>query len=114
MPAVTTGAAEIGGASTLGGASVTPASYSLTSGAAGAGSGLSTAGMNIAPGLGGAGAGASKGILASAMSSPYFAPAAITAGTQLAGGLIQGAGMQKQEKDKLAAYNSNVGTRLYA
>jgi hypothetical protein len=70
--------------------------------------------MNIAPGLGGAGAGASKGFIASAMASPYFAPAVVTSGTQLVGGLIQGVGMQKAQNQQKADWNTNVGTRLYA
>jgi hypothetical protein len=119
MPAVTTGAAEIGGAGAVGGASAVPASYSLASGA-GAGGGLSTAGVNIAPGLGSAGAGASKGLLASAMASPSAAPALITGGTQLIGGVMQGYGARQEQKrqeqmteDQKAAYNRNIGTRLW-
>jgi hypothetical protein len=70
--------------------------------------------MNIAPGLGGAGAGASKGFIASAMASPYFAPAVVTSGTQLIGGAMQGYGAQKQTAQQKADWNTNVGTRLYA
>ena len=76
--------------------------------------------MNIAPGLGGAGAGASKGILASAMSSPYFAPAVVTSGTQLIGGVMQGVGARQEQKrqeqmaaDQKATYNRNIGGFRY-
>jgi len=109
---------QAGNASVLGGSSMTPVNYSLTSGVTGGG--LNSAGLNIAPGLGSAGAGASKGILAGIMSSPYFAPAAVTAGAQLAGGLIQGAAAQKQQDymekkdaDQIAKLNTNVGTSLW-
>jgi hypothetical protein len=109
---------QAGNASVLGGSSMTPVNYSLTSGVTGGG--LNSAGINIAPGLGSAGAGASKGLLAGIMSSQYTAPALISGGTQLIGGAMQGYGAQKQqeridqrEEDKLAAYNRNIGTRLW-
>jgi hypothetical protein len=67
-----------------------------------------------------AGSGGS-GLLAKAMSSPYTAPALISGGTQLIGGVMQGYGAQKQQErqeqlaeDQKKAYNTNVGTRLYA
>lgn len=108
----------------VGGGSLVPAaapSYSLAGGAAGSGAGLSTAGMNIAPGLGGAGAGASKGILANIMSSQYTAPALISGGTQLIGGVMQGVGAQKQQErqeqmtaEQRAKYNANIGGFSFA
>jgi hypothetical protein len=54
------------------------------------------------------------------MSSQYTAPALISRGTQLIGGVMQGVGAQKQqdfqlEQDALARerYNRNIGTRLW-
>jgi hypothetical protein len=77
--------------------------------------------MNIAPGLGGAGAGASKGFIASAMASPYFAPAVVTSGTQLVGGVMQGVGARQEQKrqeqltaEQKAAYNRNIANFRYA
>lgn len=88
-------------------------SSSLISETAGAG-GLKTAGINIAPGLG-AGAGAAPtGLVAKMMASPYAAPALITAGSQLAGGLISGYGAQKEKAADLARYNSNIRDFSYA
>jgi hypothetical protein len=62
----------------------------------------------------------SKGLLASAMASPYTMPAAIMSGTQLVGGAMQGYGAQKQQDqqiqlaaDERKRYDTNVGTRLY-
>jgi len=62
---------------------------------------------------------ASKGILGSIMNSPYTAPALISGGTQLAGGLIQGYGAQKQYEDQKQLdadarkrYNQNIGVNL--
>jgi hypothetical protein len=55
------------------------------------------------------------------MASPYFAPAVVTSGTQLIGGVMQGVGARQEQKrqeqmadDQKKAYNTNVGTRLYA
>jgi hypothetical protein len=54
------------------------------------------------------------------MSSPYAAPAAIMSGTQLIGGVMQGAGARQEQKrqeemDVTARnrYNTNIGTRLF-
>lgn len=65
-------------------------------------------------------AGKSTGLIGSMMNSPYTAPALISGGTQLIGGVMQGYGMQKQqeEQQKLAGeernrYNRNIGTRLW-
>ena len=66
--------------------------------------------------------GATKGtgIVGSIMASPYTAPALISAGTQLAGGVMQGYGAKKEaeRQDQLAAderarYTANVGADLY-
>ena len=63
---------------------------------------------------------AGKGLIGTIMASPYTAPALISGGTQLIGGVMQGYGMQKQqeEQQKLAGeernrYNRNIGTRLW-
>jgi phage-related protein len=52
--------------------------------------------------------------------SPLAQAATISAGSQLAGGLIQGYGMQQQQQhqeqlaaDERARYNKNIGTRLW-
>jgi len=65
-------------------------------------------------------AGKPTGLIGSMMNSPYTAPALISGGTQLIGGVMQGYGMQKQqeEQQKLAGeerdrYNRNIGTRLW-
>jgi hypothetical protein len=67
-----------------------------------------------------AAAGASKGLLASAMASPYFAPAVVTSGTQLIGGVMQGYGARQEQKrqeqmaaDQKATYNRNIGGFRY-
>jgi hypothetical protein len=64
--------------------------------------------------------GASKGLVGGIMSSPYTAPALISGGTQLIGGVMQGVGAQKQQdqqiqlaEDERKRYNTNVGTRLF-
>lgn len=82
--------------------------------------GLSTAGMNIAPGLG-AGAGAAPtGLIGKMMASPYAAPALITSGTQLVGGVMQGYGARQEQKrqeqmaeDQRATYNRNIAGFKY-
>jgi hypothetical protein len=60
------------------------------------------------------------GLIGGIMSSQYTAPALISGGTQLIGGVMQGVGAQKQqdfqlEQDAIARerYNRNVGTRLW-
>jgi hypothetical protein len=60
------------------------------------------------------------GLIAGMMSSPYAAPAAIMSGTQLIGGVMQGAGARQEQKrqeqlDQTARnrYNTNIGTRLW-
>jgi hypothetical protein len=76
--------------------------------------------------MGGAAGGAAKTAAAgsSIWSSPYTAPALISAGTQVVGGVIQGAGQQKAMEDQRAyeqriaqeardRYNANVGARLW-
>lgn len=78
-----------------------------------------TAGLQLTPGA--ATAAAKPGLIGSFMSSsPYAAPAAIMAGSQLVGGVMQGVGAQQQQKhqeDLDAAarqrYNTNIGTRLW-
>jgi hypothetical protein len=52
--------------------------------------------------------------------SPQGQAAAITVAGQTAGGLIQGVGMRQEQKrqeqmaaDQKAAYNTNIGTRLW-
>jgi CMP-N-acetylneuraminic acid synthetase len=67
-----------------------------------------------------AAAGASKGFIASAMASPYFAPAVVTSGTQLIGGVMQGYGARQEQKrqeqmaaDQKATYNRNIGGFRY-
>ena len=78
---------------------------------------MSVPGLNVPPTT-------PPGLLASAMSSPYTAPAMIMSGTQLVGGAMQGYGAQQEAKrqeqrqdqmtaDARAKYNTNVGTRLY-
>jgi hypothetical protein len=81
----------------------------------------SSTGLNVlASEAGKAGAG-STGLIGKMMASPYAAPALISSGTQLAGGLIQGVGARQEQKrqeqltnDQRAAYNTNIGTRLFA
>jgi len=58
----------------------------------------------------------SSGLLASIMNSPYTAPALISGGTQLVGGLLQGYGASQAQKEKLAQdealrrqYGLNIG-----
>jgi hypothetical protein len=81
----------------------------------------SSTGLNVlASEAGKAGAG-STGLIGKMMASPYAAPALISSGTQLAGGLIQGVSARQEQKraenmdaQKLAAYNTNIGTPLFA
>lgn len=61
-----------------------------------------------------------KGLVGGMMSSPYAAPALISGGTQLIGGVMQGYGAKKQQdqqvqmaEDERKRYNTNVGTRLW-
>lgn len=75
---------------------------------------MSVPGLNVPPTT-------PPGLLSSAMSSPYTAPAVIMSGTQLLGGAMQGYGAKKQQDqqiqmaaDERKRYNTNVGTRLYA
>lgn len=63
----------------------------------------------------------SGGLINGIMSSPYTAPALISGGTQLIGGVMQGIGAreeQKRQEDLDAAarnrYNINMGTRLWS
>ena len=58
----------------------------------------------------------SSGLLASIMNNPYTAPALISGGTQLVGGLLQGYGASQAQKEKLAQdealrrlYGANIG-----
>lgn len=74
---------------------------------------MSVPGVNVPPP-------SSPGLLASAMSSPYTAPAMIMSGTQLLGGAMQGYGAQKQQDQQIAMaeeekkrYQQNLGTLLY-
>jgi hypothetical protein len=54
------------------------------------------------------------------MSSQYTAPALISGGTQLIGGVMQGVGAKKEQErqdqmvvDERERYNRNIGTRLW-
>jgi len=74
---------------------------------------MSVPGLNVPPTT-------PPGLLASAMSSPYTAPAMIMSGTQLLGGYMQGKAAQDQQDQQIAMaederkrYNANVGARLY-
>lgn len=125
------------------GAATVPQGLSLTEGtsalAGNAGSGIgsmpsadysfggSTPGMKVPgsfsaslPGSGVTPPGAPQGFIEKMMANKYAAPALISGGMQLAGGLIQGYGAQKaaDRQEQLSAeardrYNRNVGTRLY-
>lgn len=101
------------------------ASLAAPSSALGGGVGSSVASLNTGIGAGaGAGAGAGSGA-AGFFSSDLAKYGAITAGTQLAGGLISGAGQKQAMEDQRAyeqrlaqeqrdRYNANVGTSLWA
>lgn len=61
------------------------------------------------------------GLIGSMMSSPYAAPALISGGTQLIGGVMQGYGAKKEQErqEELAEeernrYSRNIGTRLWS
>jgi hypothetical protein len=77
-------------------------------------------GLNVlASEAGRAGAG-STGLIGKMMASPYAAPALISSGTQLIGGVMQGYGARQEQKrvedmdaQKLGTYNRNIGTRLF-
>jgi hypothetical protein len=95
---------------------VSPAQAAITQATGGA-----PMSMAAPAGMTPAAAGASKGFIASAMASPYFAPAVVTSGAQLGGGLIQGVGMQKAQNDQAkqtaqqkADWNSNIANFRYA
>lgn len=105
------------------GAATNPAlleSYAGTPGYGASSAGAGNAAMNTIPGSSGPGiiqraAGAFSNL------SPQGQAAAITVGGQLTGGLIQGVGMRQEQKrqeqmaaDQKAAYNTNIGTRLWA
>lgn len=115
LPAVTGNAGAVPGGGGIG--AYTPADYSL---------GGSTPGIkvpNYAPSIPAAGVtppAAPQGFIDKMMASQYAAPALISGGMQLAGGLVQGYGAQKaaDRQEQLSAeardrYNRNVGTRLY-
>lgn len=62
----------------------------------------------------------STGLIGKMMASPYAAPALISGGTQLIGGVMQGVGAREEQKrqEQLDAtarnrYNTNIGTRLW-
>lgn len=66
------------------------------------------------------GGNASSGLLGKFMASPYTAPALISGGSQLLGGVMQGYGAQKQQEhqEQLTGeardrYNQNIGQLLY-
>jgi hypothetical protein len=78
----------------------------------------SPTGLNVLASEGGAAGG--QGLIGKMMASPYAAPALISSGTQLIGGVMQGYGARQEQKrqeqltnEQKAAYSRNIGTRLW-
>lgn len=115
------------GAYGAGSAAVQGASAAVgAAGAAGSAAGAATPWVTSPTGLNvlaseAAGAGAANGgLISQMMASKYAAPALITTGGQLIGGVMQGYGAQKQQErqeqlsaEERARYNRNIGTRLW-
>lgn len=100
-------------------APLTPTQSALQS-ALGTSTGINTLPAGVTTGAPIAGGAAPTGIVAKMMASPYAAPALITSGTQLVGGVMQGYGARQEQKrqdqmaeDQRATYNRNIAGFKY-